>query len=308
MRSFPDQHGVVEMIVDTHVHMYKRDMVPDDMVAAYLDPLRKLSDLIDMGLDDEVVWGNFVAGPNDLIASMDAAGVDISIVLPLDYGMIQTPRIDYKEYNRWVFECAEEYPDRIIPFVGVDPRRGRRAIELLEEYANRHGAMGVKVYPATGFYPDDEALEPFWSAVDDLDLLTVTHIGAAWGPMDEKYCHPSRYVKVLERHPSVNFVMAHLGGKWREETLSIVEDYENAYTDCSALQGWLPSNPEMALRRLEEVARRIPDKVIFGSDWPLFELQYTTRHWVNFVKENDWAPEETKEKLFYGTIRRLLPI
>lgn len=296
------------MIVDAHVHMYKRDMVPDDMVAAYLEPLRKLSDLIDMGLDDDIIWGNFVAGPQDLIASMDAAGVDISIVLPLDYGMIQVPRVNYMEYNRWVFECAREYPDRIIPFVGVDPQRGQKAIELLEEYANRYGAMGVKVYPATGFYPDDESLIPFWSAVEDLGLLTVTHIGAAWGPMDEKYCHPYRYKKVLDRYPSVNIVMAHLGGKWREETLSIVERYENAYTDCSALQGWLPSNPEMALRRLREVAQRIPDKVIFGSDWPLFELQYTTRQWVNFVKENDWAPEETKEKMFHGTIRKLLPI
>jgi len=296
------------MIIDSHVHMYTRDMQPDSIVEAYLAPLKELKGLLDFGLDEEVVWPEFSADDEYLLDAMEAAGVERSIVLPLDHGLVEKPRIGFEEMNRWVFERCELLSDRLIPFVGVDPNRGRNAIELVERYHAKNDAKGIKVYPANGFYPQDESLKPFWKAMEDMDMLVVTHVGAAWGPLKEEFCHPSFYREVLEDHPSLRIVFAHLGGKWREEAYALMEDFDNAYADCSALQGWLPSRPEMAEKRLKEVAQKAPDKVFFGSDWPVFELSYTTKQWVEFVKGRDWASEVVKEKIFNGNIRRVLEI
>lgn len=294
------------MIVDSHVHMYTRDMQPDSIVEAYLAPLKALEDIMDMGVDDEFIWPEFRADEAELIAVMDIAGVDKSIILPLDHGLVEKPKIDFKEMNQWVFEHSESYPDRLVPFVGIDPNRGRRAVDFVEECVRRWDARGVKVYPANGFYPHDEKLTGFWKAMDDMNLLVVSHTGAAWGPLKEEYCHPSYYEEILLKFPSLRIVLAHLGGKWREEAYDLLERFDNAFADCSALQGWLPSQPDMAVERLREVAERAPGKVFFGSDWPVFELSYNTKQWVDFVKERDWADEGIKEKIMHLNIRRIL--
>ncbi|MFP4170229.1 MAG: amidohydrolase family protein [Methanomassiliicoccales archaeon] len=295
------------MIVDAHCHMYTRDMLPDSAVQAYLEPMRALEDIMDWGLDDEVVWPNFVADARELVKVMDTAGIDKSIILPLDYGRVEEPRTGFREYNRWVFESAQEFEDRIIPFVGIDPVR-RGSGDFVEEHVRRWNAQGVKIYPATGFYPYEERLSGFWDAMEDLGVLVVSHTGAAWGPFEEEYCHPEYFRSVAEEHPSLRIVLAHLGGKWREEAFRLAEEFENVYSDCSALQGWLPSQPEMAEQRLREVADRIPDKVLFGTDWPIFELAYTSRKWAEFVKERSWGSGGIKEKVLHRNIGKLIDL
>jgi predicted TIM-barrel fold metal-dependent hydrolase len=299
---------MVLMIIDSHVHMYIRDMQPDSIVEAYLAPLKALEAIMDMGVEEEFIWPEFRADDKELIKGMDMAGIDKSIILPLDHGLVEKPKIDFEEMNQWVFERSEVYPDRLIPFVGIDPNRGARAIKFVEECVSKWDAKGVKVYPANGFYPQDEDIDDFWTAMEDMELVVVTHSGAAWGPLKEEYCHPSFFGAVLERHPSLKIVIAHLGGKWREESYDLLERYDNAFADCSALQGWLPSQPDMAISRLKEVAEKAPDKVFFGSDWPVFELSYTIKQWVEFVVESDWADDGVKEKLMHLNIRKILDI
>jgi len=297
------------MIIDAHAHMYQRDMIPNSVVDAYLDPLRDLDAIgIDMGLDEEIVWKEFLADRDGLLELMDLAGIDRAIVLPIDLGRVEEPVIDFRSYNRWVFESLEGYEDRLLPFMGVDPGRGKVALEFVEECVKRWDARGIKVYPSTGFYPNDRELWDFWRLAEEYGLVVVSHTGASWGPLDERYCHPIFFREVLESFPSLNIVLAHLGGKWREEAYELVMRYDNAWTDCSALQGWLPSEPEMALARLREMAQKIPDKAFFGTDWPTFDLAYSSARWTEFVVSHDWADEETKEKVFHRNIRKLITL
>ena len=74
------------------------------------------------------------------------------------------------------------------------------------------------------------------------------------------------------------------------------------------MQGWLPSDPATAESRLREIAERVPDKVSFGTDYPLFELGYPSSMWVDFVKDRPWADEDVKAKLLGGTMRKVLGI
>ncbi len=293
------------MIIDSHVHLWMREHLPDKIVGMYLEPLRVLEDLIDLKLDQENVWPDYGVNVNKLLDMMAAGPVDKAVVLPIDYGLLEASKIGIEDYNKWVFETTQPYSDKIIPLMGIDPRRDF-AIEFAEEMVKRYNAIGVKLYPATGWYPYDERFKPFWRKLEDLGMMIISHSGASWGPLMEEYNDPSFWRPVLEEHEDMNIVVAHLGGKWRADTYRLCNEYPNLYTDLSALQGWLPTNPEVALSRLKEVAEHVPSKASFGTDWPLFDLQYASANWLRFVKEEPWAGEEIKEKVLGGNIQKAL--
>jgi len=296
------------MIIDSHVHLWLRDHLPDAMLRMYLEPLALLNDVMNWEVETETVWPEYIVDAEKVLEALDAGGVDKAVVLPIDFNLVEKARIDVFEYNDWVFQTCNQVPDRLIPFVGVDPQRGEAALKLLDHFVSKYNAIGVKMYPSTGWYPNEERVMAFLDRVDDLGLTIVTHAGAAWGSLEEKYSEPSYWTDVLERYPDTNLVLAHLGGRWRQQTYHMCKEYRNCYTDCSALQGWLPSDPDTALSRLRELAATIPDKVSFGSDFPLFELSYATSTWAHFVKTQPWADEDTKAKLLGGNMRKLLGI
>jgi uncharacterized protein len=211
-------------------------------------------------------------------------------------------------YNDWVFETCKSWEGRLIPFIGIDPMRGRQAEELVNKYLKHCNAKGVKVYPPTGYFPYEEKLDHFWNIINENGLTVVTHAGASWGPLDEQYSHPKHFIPVLEKYPEMRLIIAHLGGKFRSETYELASLFPNVYADCSALQGWLPSEPDVCKARLQEAVARMPGRIIFGSDWPLFDMAYPYSFWVRFVKEEKWTNESIKEQILGGTMGKLLKI
>jgi len=295
------------MIIDTHVHIWKRTMYPDVIMDSYLEPLVLLDALYFSGGPQEGKdWLTSETDESELIQNMEVANIDKAVILPLDFGLVGPTKQGVEEFNDWTFERCALFSDKLIPFVGVDPQRGALALRLVEKYVKSHDARGVKVYPPTGYFPNEERIMPFWKLLDDLGMVVVSHSGAVWGPLDEKFSRPHYYTEILDKFQEMKLVIAHLGGKFREEMYPLVERYDNAYADCSALQGWLPSTPEPAIERLKEMAKRIPDKVFFGTDWPLFELAYSQPYWIEFVQKSPWGSEDMKERLFSGNFDRMM--
>ena len=294
------------MIIDGHVHLWLRPMYPDVIINAYLEPWLELAEFMDMTRDKEENFPTSEVRPETLVEYMDLGKVDRSIILPLDFGTVEEPKVGVEAYNDWIFKCAKDYPDKLIPFMGIDPTRGEHALRLMRKYHSKYEARGIKIYPPNGFYPYEERLDPFWKEVKDMGLTVVTHAGASWGPLDEEKSRPIHFRKILERYPEINIIIAHLGGKYRADTYELAAEFDNLYTDCSALQGWLPSEPGVVIDRMKEAFSHMGDRVIFGSDWPLFDLSYPYEHWSNFVKEQPFCSEEQREKLMGGTMQKLL--
>ena len=297
------------MIVDGHVHIWQRKMLPDSLLRAYMEPLLALDGLVmDLTIDREQDWPMSQVNSEQLLQSMEEAKVDRAVVLPLDFGLVDAPEVGIEQYNDWVFECCRDVDHKLIPFIGIDPMRGKAAEELVKKYVKHCDAKGVKVYPGTGYFPNDDKVSYFWKLIEDNDLVVVTHGGASWGPLDDKYTHPILFKEVLAKHPEMRLIIAHLGGKFRSETYELAREYPNVYTDFSALQGWLPSDPDTCRSRLQEAVKNMPGRVIFGSDWPLFDMAYPYAYWVRFVTEDAWATEEQKQQALGSTMRNLLRI
>ena len=297
------------MIIDAHVHIWHRDWLPDQAVKLYLEPARKLKelgldDVFDFGLDDEIPFSDYDTPMDEYIRGLDANNIDRMIVLGIDFGLVNEGRMTIDEYYQWLYEkCSVD--DRFMIFIGVDPNR-KDAVEVLNRLNKKYEPKGIKMYPATGFYPDDPKYDPFWDAVDDMGLVVTTHCGMALAPLDEKYCHPSMMRRVAERHPDTKYIMAHLGGKFHDELYPLMDACDNVYADCSALQGWFYEDKSMIGQRLHSTMSRYPDRIVFGSDIPLYEFSLSSTQFIRVIREGDWGTEKMKDDLLGNNMAKIL--
>ena len=85
----------------------------------------------------------------------------------------------FRRYNNYeMLEVASENLDVLIPFVSIDPHKGklgvREATKLIEEY----GVRGFKFHPTMqGFYPNDRMAYPLYEAINDGGAIALFHTG-----------------------------------------------------------------------------------------------------------------------------------
>jgi predicted TIM-barrel fold metal-dependent hydrolase len=299
------------MIIDSHIHIWNRKMIPDLAVRNYLLPLlenaNELEGFMDFNLDADIPFWDYKAIMDEFRETMDVSKIDMAIVLATDFELVNEGRMPNEEYIDWLYETCS-CDDRFEPFIGVDPNRGESGLRMIERLVKKYEPRGIKMYPATGFFPDDEKFSKYWDLVDDLGLIVVTHAGMALPPLDEKYCHPVNLIDVAEEHPDMKIIIAHLGGKFHNELFGVMDRCDNVYTDCSALQGWLPSDPGTVIERLRSTAGRYPKRVVFGTDYPLYDTSYSTMQFINLINEGDWGTPQMKEDLLGNNMARILGI
>ena len=302
-----------KMIIDAHVHLWPRCLLPDEAVKNYLAPLeeaRKLlpsdqQQFLDFFLDEASPFKDYDLNVSEVINTMNYNKIDYVIALAVDFGLVNEGRITNEEYTDWLYREAS-VDDRIIPFISVDPNRGEAGLKMIESFVKKYNPPGIKMYPATGFYPDSEKCDKYWDLVDDLGLVVVTHAGMAFSPLDERYCHPVNMERVADNHPDTKFIIAHMGGKFGSELPGVMRRHENIYTDCSAMQGWLPGEPDVATRKISTFVTEFPDRVVYGSDFPLYEMRYSSSLFIRLINEGDWGTERMKEGLMGNNMARIL--
>src|SRR5260370_41453197 len=75
----------------------------------------------------------------------------------------------FRRYNNYeMLEVAAENSDVLIPFVSIDPHKGklggRESRKLVEEY----GVKGFNIHPTMqGFYPNDRMAYPLYEGIND---------------------------------------------------------------------------------------------------------------------------------------------
>ena len=296
------------MLIDSHIHIWHRDMIPDLAIQNYLSPLREFQGMyggiLDLNLDDEKPFADYSFRMDLSKTMLDATKFDYAVVLGIDFELVNEHRMTNDEYMDWLFEtCSVD--DRYIPFISVDPNKGEDALRSIERLVKRYAPKGIKIYPATGYYPNDPKYDAYWKLIDDLGLVMVTHAGHALPPLDEKYCHPEFFRPIAEKYPDSKIIIAHLGGKFHDELFPLMDACDNVYTDCSALQAWIPDDKSMVGKRLDAVTSRYPDRVVFGTDFPIYEF-ITAQQYIDIIMDGDWGTQKIKEDLLGNNMARIL--
>lgn len=194
-----------------------------------------------------------------------------AVIFDVDKEVASGQRID----NGAVAELARQSDGLIVGFASVDPRKGSRALVELEQCADM-GLRGLKVQPITQeFQLGDRIYYPLWDFCQEHQWPLMVHTGTtgigAGSPggrgLKLKYGRPVPDLDdVAADFPRLNIVAAHFGWPWHLELLAVARHKANVYVDLS---GWSPKYiPAEVLQYMNSV---IPDKFVFGSDYPLLK-------------------------------------
>lgn len=270
------------MIIDIHTHPYESWKV---FPQAYLDQIYrfKKAQMGEKAAKERLLLDGSVGA---LVKEMDEAGVDKSVLAPLDYSVLlqQEPETSIWRANEYIAESQAKYPDRCIGFVGVDPLR-KDAIQILEKGIKEWGLKGVKIL--TNCCLTDEAIQPFMRKINDLDVPALFHQGVSAPPYDTKYGNPADLEVLVHRYPKMKVIAAHIAAGYEGLLIAIARfTPKRLYSDTAFLQYETWQSPWYFLMLMRLLMDKVPNSVVFGSDWPWMKSppQPTHKQWVDVFR------------------------
>ena len=259
------------MTVDFHAHILEASWMPErwwTWLTAYSNERRR-GGLLTERKPADVINRFCDPGGLKLIQEMDEAKIDKSVVLPLDWGlMLGEPPVPIEEQHGRIAEIAAQSQGRIVPFVGIDPRRDN-ALKLIRYFLEEHKMRGIKLYPAAGYDLMSNEFRPVFEIAGAFDVPVLVHTGCSFGPFLSKYGEPSVLDYLCTTYPDIIFIAAHLGAGYLEQLCWLGYAKPNLYVDCSLMQIRTRQNYSEFARNIRLACDLIGShRVLFGSDWP----------------------------------------
>jgi predicted TIM-barrel fold metal-dependent hydrolase len=180
---------------------------------------------------------------------------------------------ELRAVDEWICAVGAEHPE-LLPFVTVNPavQDAAEAAAHVARMADDHGARGLKLHTiALRAFPGEAALAPTFAICEARALPIVAHCGpdrhgAGWAL-------PGAFAPVLERHPGLPLVLAHLGGAAWREVAELALAFPTARFDLAEIVSWsgyadgAPSPAELSAL-IREIG---PERILLGSDFPWYE-------------------------------------
>ena len=276
------------MIIDFHTHVF-----PDEVRTNREEFLER-----------EAWFGTLYADPRhklasaeDVVASMEASGVDRTVVLGFpwrDGGLC-------REHNSYILDAVSRFPDKLIGFAIVQPLAAGDAKEL--DRCLSGGLMGLgEVGPDSQRYD----IEAKWVLADSVEVLLqhdrplLTHSSE---PLGHDYpgkgtITPPRLLKLASNFPDLKIVLAHWGGglPFYELMPEVRETLRNVYYDSAA-------STYLYNFDIFPVAAQLvgTERILWGTDFPLLSQD-------KFLKRvrSSGLSEEQLEAVLGGNAARLL--
>ena len=239
-----------------------------------------------------------MATAEELIASMDEAGIDLSVVLNIGWASHEL----CMETNDYILDSVSRYPTRLIGFCAIQPKAGDAAIAELERCA-KAGAKGIGELRSDvqGFnLADKTTMKPLVDAALKHDLILLTHSSE---PVGHEYSGkgsitPDILYSLITAFPNLKLVCAHWGGGLPFYALmpEVAKALDNVFFDTAATV--FLYKPEI----FEHMSHIIgSDKILFGTDYPLMH-----QNRVIAQIQSSQLPEEDKARILGANAEKLL--
>lgn len=246
------------MVIDFHTHIFARAVLEGreehgrrdpTFAEMYADPRARLAD----------------AG--ELLASMERAEIDLSVVL----GFAWSDPQDCSRHNDALLEAAAGAGGRLVPFCTVQPREVEAARREIERVAAA-GARGLgELRPdSQGYDLDGPAGDLLAWAAEELGLILLFHVTEPVG-----HPYPGKaglglgpFYRFLRRHPRAWTVGAHWGGGLPlfSPMPEVAAALRHTWVDTAATP--LLYSPDVYGATDPLVCG---GRVLFGSDFPLLD-------------------------------------
>lgn len=263
------------MMIDFHTHAFP-DEIADRAIAA---------------LEGEIegIWKAKLDGRvSSLLGSMDAAGIERSIVCPIATKAKQFPGI-----LDW---CLAIRSERIIPLASVHPD----APDLDGEFRRivEAGLIGIKLHPMyQNFQADESRMDEVYGRAAEHGLLVLMHCGYDIAFPGNEQSDPVKIAAALDRHPDMLFIATHLAG-WNawDKAREHLTGRPNLWPDTSfSLHLMSEGEAERTIRALGV------ERTLFGTDSPWADQSEE----VARIRQLPLTDEE-KDAILGGNAQRLL--
>ncbi|WP_320175147.1 amidohydrolase family protein [Maridesulfovibrio sp.] len=216
--------------------------------------------------------------PEDLLNRATRAGLDRVII-----HTAATAPDQVIPANNWSIELAKS-DERIVTFGTMHPDYADPEKEF--ERLERNGIKGLKFHPDfQGFFMDDRKFYRIMEMAQDR-FICMFHIGDRLPPEKNPSC-PLKLKKLLQNFPRLKAIGAHMGGLYHWEMVAEELAGMDVYFDTSSCL------PFMDKKVLYKIIERHPrERILFGSDYPLFDPQDSMKELQHALKLKDSELEQ----------------
>lgn len=197
-----------------------------------------------------------------LIERMDKNGAAGALVW-LHPGQKPDEYCDYDGQNRYVYEMAKKYPDRLIPVGWLNPKTGTVAQlnENLRRQREEYGFTAIKLNGAQNYFDllDEEKSLPLIEAIVESGAMLAFHSGS------DQNTHPSKVAAIAARFPQVKILLVHMGQTANDAAIRAAGDNKNITLIGSGLQDY-----RYVRKAVDTLGSR---RVCFGSDSPFRDMK-----------------------------------
>jgi len=307
------------MIIDVHRHLVIKGTVQGSYIQAASKSFSMMynkankTNITPREYIDDIVRKEIDGQADNIIVEMDKAGVDISVIFAVDYGMLlgEAP-IHIFDQNKMYADIAKRHKGRMIPFVAIDPRR-KGGLKHCEQAYHEWAMKGFKLHAGVGYMPDDPVCNWVYEKASEWKIPIMCHTGGApSAPLRWECSRPAYFASAAARYPDADFILAHTGDiGWWQEAMQAAAWLPNVYLDLSLWQKpYRKMPPERFYQWLRHLTDMVgADKIMFASDAPHPNFHLRLPEWAKvFTSLGKEFTEEEKNLILSGTAIKVLKL
>jgi len=273
------------MIIDFHTHPLCKEASIVPGVDAAVDRLfaDNPENPAQEGLRSTLAAAFTHRSESDIIEEMDRFGIDKGVIVGMDlstaFGVEMVTALDIQR-------LTERYPDRFVPFIGIDPAQGQVAIDKLVSAVELMGCRGVKLHPELqGLDFSNPDWFPFWEKCQELGIIVWTHSCAqrTLPGKDVRLAQPMQVEALATRFKRLKIVLGHWGFPWYMDAWAMIYRHPNVYLDISSFHEMLHLFPWEATR-----IYGCEHKILFATDSPMASAEGTLNALRNLNISDDF--------------------
>lgn len=194
---------------------------------------------------------------------------------------------------------AEAHPDKFVLNSSFDPRDEEAGLEAFEEKIERYGSTGVKLYTAEwrgdskGWTLRDPWAQRYLAKAQELGVRNVhVHKGPTIWPLNKDAFNVDDVDDAATAFPELTFIVEHVGLPRLEDFCWIAVQEPNVYGGLAVAIPFMETRPRYFAKIIGELLYWLgEDRILFASDYAIWQPKWLVEQFVDFEMPEDMVPE-----------------